>query len=448
MRSPVQRRVKRTPCLRISLEGTGRRWLSSVLLLLAVTMFSFEVGKLWLASAFAHTSDAGAWRRAAQLEPGNAEYWHRLGQSEEWDFEWGRLQQAVTYYEKATEVNPHSAAYWMDLGSSSETLGEIGRARKAFERARASQPGSPQVAWRYGNFLLRQQEVSQAFAEIRRAVASDPNLTSSAIAECWKAELSVDRLLNEVLPPHGPSYFLALDYFVDQKQPDAALAVWNRVLGLKQPLGLSQVAPLVDELVLQDRFEDALQVWRQALVAAGREKDKDAHGSSSLVFNGGFEHPPVNGGFDWRQSVIAGASLAFDTAVFHSGSRSLRITFDGSRNPDFSHFLQWVPVRPLHHYRFAAYLRTEEISTDSGVRFLLSDLGRPAALQVLTPDLVGTHSWTRIEQALVTTAETDVLVIMLRRTPTWKFDDRLGGSVWVDDVSLDPVVDPQKDSPQ
>jgi len=162
----------------------------------------------------------------------------------------------------------------------------------------------------------------------------------------------------------------------------------------------------------------------------------DASSDSSVLFNGGFEHDLVNGGFDWQELPVQGASFAIDTGVAHSGARSLRINFDGSVNQDFSQLVQWVAVEPRRRLRFAAYLRTEGISTDSGVRFLIYDPHHPTVPQTLTRDLTGTHPWSLVDTELTTGPETRLLAIVLRRLPSRKFDNKLQGTVWVDDVSL------------
>jgi hypothetical protein len=56
--------------------------------------------------------------------------------------------------------------------------------------------------------------------------------------------------------------------------------------------------------------------------------------------------------------------------------------------------------------------------------------------QTLTRDLTGTHPWSLIDAELTTGPETHLLAIVLRRIPSRKFDNKLQGTVWVDDVSL------------
>jgi hypothetical protein len=246
------------------------------------------------------------------------------------------------------------------------------------------------------------------------------------------------------LPAQNRYYLASLGYFLSQHQTDAALTVWDRLLGLKQTFEMGQVVGLINELIAQGRAKDAQRVWRQSLRATSWPQDEG--GNSSLVFNGGFEHNLLNGGFDWREDLISGATFGFDGTVVHSGARAVRIRFDGSTNLDFQNLRQFLAVEPRHRYHFAAYLRTEGISTDSGIGFAIYDAFRPAAPQILGPELVGTHDWSLVEMDLITSPETRLLAIVLRRIPSWKFDNKLFGTVWVDDVSLLPVFPDTDDS--
>jgi tetratricopeptide (TPR) repeat protein len=430
--------------MKISIESARARWLFSVGVFLITGSLAFVAGRVWLAAHWNASSDPDRWLGAANLEPADADYWYRLGLYEKWDFERGDLRQAVVYYQRATEANPRSDTYWMELAAAYEALGQTSRGREAFKKAKSSHPISSDVAWRYGNFLLRRGEFSEAFAEVRRALLSDPKLTVEAVSECWKASKDFPRILTELLPAQNRYYLIALDYLLSQHQTDAALSVWQQLLGLKQAFEMPQAVPLINELIGQGRAEDAQRVWRQALRATRWPQNEGGH--SSLVFNGGFEHDLLNGGFDWREDLISGAAFSFDGTVVHSGIRALRIKFDGSANLDFQNLRQFLPVEPRHRYHFAAYLRTEGISTDSGIGFAMYDAFRPATLQILGPGLVGTHPWSLVETDLMTSPETRLLAVVLRRIPSWKFDNKLFGTVWVDDVSLVPVSRETEDS--
>lgn len=380
--------------------------------------------------------------RAASLEPGNADYWDRLGFYEKWNFGQPDLRRAIVHEQRATDVNPRSDTYWMDLADAYEAVGQPARAQQAFAKAQSVHPISSDVAWRYGNYLLRQRDYPQAFAELRRALVTDPSLTAQAISECSKTSDDLPKILNEILPDQNSYYLTALDYFLAQHQTDAALTVWDHMLALKPSAKMEQSVPLINELISQQRVEDALRVWRKALENTGWPQD----GGPSLVFNGGFEHDLLNGAFDWREDPVSGAAFSADSDAAHVGSRALRITFDGSTNLDFRNLWEFLPVEPGTRYHFSAYLRLEGISTDSGIRFAINDAFDNAALQVLTPDLVASHPWSLVEADFVTGPKTHLLLIALRRLPSWKFDNKLRGTVWVDDVSLVPVADVAKEN--
>jgi len=437
----VERKCSRFITMKVLLEGGRARWVYFAGVLLIAGVLAYFAGKIWLAAHWGTSWDLDRMSRAAYLEPTNAAYWDRLGWYEKWNFERRDLHRTIVYFQRATEANPRSDTYWMDLADAYEAIGQPERSREAFDRAQSVHPISSEVAWRYGNFLLRRGDYLGAFAELRRALVSDPSLTVEAVSECFKAT-NDPRLLTNVLPSESQYYLTAMNYFLSQHQMDAAVTVWDQLLTLKQPAQMAQVVPLINGLISEERLEDALRLWRQALEATHWPQDQPS--DSSAVFNGGFEHDLLNGGFDWREDPISGATFHSDDAVVHSGRRAIRITFDGTANLDFRNLWQLCPVEPGRHYHFAAYMRAEGISTDSGIRFAIQDTLHPATLQILTRDFVGTQPWSLLEADLVTGPETHLLTIALRRVPSWKFDNKLRGTVWLDDVSLVPTQESRR----
>ena len=141
--------------MKISLERARARWSFFVGILLIAGSLVFVGGKVWLAAHWDASWDPDRLLRAANLEPTDADYWYRLGLYEKWNFEHRDLRRAVVYYQRATEVDPRSDTYWMDLADAYEAVGQMARSREAFERAQSAHPISSDVAWRYGNFLLR-----------------------------------------------------------------------------------------------------------------------------------------------------------------------------------------------------------------------------------------------------------------------------------------------------
>jgi tetratricopeptide (TPR) repeat protein len=418
----------------IYLESPGWRWAFALFVFLIGTSLFWQATQAWIAAEYAASAKPELWRSAAQWEPDNAAYWAQLGSMETWDLERGDLDQAAADYERAVQVNPHSDRDWLALAGIYERRGQISQAQAAFEKAQHNHPISPAVAWAYGNFVLRQGNASEACSEFRKALQTDPELTEDAMEVWWKSGLYTSQPISELLPSENRYYFKALDYFGRQNKIDAGLRVWDELLMLGQHFQLPQVLPFIDEMIFADRVRDAQRVWRQALDFS--RWPRDAQEESSLIFNGGFEHGFANGGFDWREQESADISFAFDMEIAHTGASSVRVTFNGKSNIDFHNVFQYVPVEEGRRYRFEAYLKSFALSTDSGIRFLISDPLHPALPLILTEGITGTQAWTRIETEIVTGPATRLVSIVLRRTPSLKFDNKLGGTVWVDDVSL------------
>jgi tetratricopeptide (TPR) repeat protein len=412
--------------------------------LLCAGILTFFSGKAYIAERWNASAKPGLWLQTVRLEPGNAEYWRHLGLYRQWDLSPGGIYEAQGDLQRATQIDPRSADLWMELADAYQSSGDLVRAQEAYGNAEADYPISAEVAWRYGSFLLYERNFAQGYTEIRKALVLDPALVTSAISECWQSNQDVVPVLDNLLPAKSAYYVNAIDFFLSQNLADPALAVWNRQLSLGLPVKVSDAIPLVDALIDQNRMAEAQQVWQRALRAANWPSDSSR--SKSLVFNGQFDHDITNGGFDWREPAVSGALFDFDGQIAHSASRSFRIRFDGTQNLDFQNLFQYVVVQPLTRYRFSAYVRTEELSTDSGIRFEILDPRHPSQVQLVTSNVTGTNPWTLVEADLVTGAGTNLLKITLRRIPSWKFDNKLRGTVWVGDVALTPVEVPRKDS--
>jgi hypothetical protein len=420
--------------VRLDLTRAWRRvvFLATALLLSGIVIFFSArayIGARWDAS-----SNPALWLKAAKLEPGNAEYWRHAGLLRQWDLNPSDMREAVQYLQVAAKVNTRSSGIWMDLADTYATAGDAGRAREAYDRAQSSFPMSAEVAWRYGNFLLYQDNYAEAYPKVRKAISLDPSLTQNALMECWQANPDVEPIVNGLLPDKSDYYVSAIGFFLAQKLVDAALVVWNRQRDRGLAIDMEETVPLVDALISEDRISEAQHIWKSELRASNWPQNSEKNGS--LVMNGGFENEIANGGFDWREVPLNAVTFDFDSAFVHSGTRSLRIEFDGTDNVDFGHLFQYIPVARDSRYHFSAFVRTERLTTDRGIGFEILDAQHPGQVQVTTSELTGTNAWTLLESEFATGPDTQVVKITLRRAPSWKFDNKLGGTVWVDDVAL------------
>jgi tetratricopeptide (TPR) repeat protein len=421
--------------MEIALGDAGKRGL---LLCLAIVIFctiAYQATMLWLAWDWGRSSQLNQQVRGARLEPGNAEAWDRIGEALAANFDNADSTQSVSFFERAVQVDAHSASDWMDLAQAYEINGELSQASHAYEQAQNDYPISADVLWKYGNFLLREGQTSQGLQEVHRALLTDPKLIPLAISRIWTFDPDVNVILHNVLPDKQEARFDALDFLAAKHEDAASLETWKQITAVAKtkPIDIRDAFPFLNELTSTDQAAKAERIWHEALAASGRPDTEPADGS--LIWNGGFEEPIVNGGLGWRFDQVPGAYISTDSNIQHSGEKSLRVDFTGGVNLDFHHVHQITPVEPSTHYIFQCFMRTDSISTESGMRFEVVDLN-DNEVSLMTPDLTGTNPWTPLRIDVTTGRDTHFLDIRLRRLPSRLFDNKLSGTVWVDDVSL------------
>jgi tetratricopeptide (TPR) repeat protein len=399
---------------------------------LVAALFTYSAVKLLLASNRMRSLNPIKMQGALALEPGYAEYWDRMGRLLQFELDDQDLPGALKNYQMAVKLSPRTARYWVDLAVVQENLGDVQRGREDFAEALAAYPASAEIRWEYANFLLRQGELQPALKSMRESIAGDPSLLPLAITRAWRATGNADELAAEVLPADAPAYLQALDFFAQEKNVDAGLKIWSHLAALPQKFTIDKLFPFFDEMIRENRAEDSVRMWTEALDVCGIPHDKSR---DQIVFNGGFESEMLNGGLDWRLSPGLGMAVEYDPTVHHGGSRSLRMDFNGGVNLDLSEPAQFVPVEPGELYSFHAYLRTDSISTESAIHFEIFDPSRGQTIAT-TDGLTGTHLWTGVDAELRTGPETRFLKVLLKRAPSRQFENKLGGTIWVDDVSL------------
>lgn len=380
---------------------------------------------------------AEGFKRATQLEPGNPEHWYLLGRFWQYNLEDPDPQKAIQDYGISLGFDPRSGRTWSELGTAYELEGDIPAAQNAFLHAKEVYPLSAEVAWRYGNFLLRQGLTSGAFAEIHQAVVADPHRGAEAFSRCLRVEPNVDVILDRVLPASAAVYADVLRDLAVDKQLDNALKVWNRLVKLHPHLRLEDSYPLVNALLERKDAAQALGVWNQATDFAGLSALRNP--PTSAIWDGGFELGVSGSTFAWSYNpVAADVEITPDSSEKHSGKRSLRLMFDGKTNINFVDVCQYSVVRPATNYRFSAWIRTAGITTDQGPRFILAGTGTRDHSSVVTPDVHGTQPWTRIEVPWTSGSEEQLLRVCLLRYPSELAGGDIQGSAWVDDAVLVP----------
>ena len=92
----------------------------------------------------------------------------------------------------------------------------------------------------------------------------------------------------------------------------------------------------------------------------------------------------------------------------------------------YNHVRQVVPL-PAGQYRLTAWAKTKGLTTNEGPRLAVDGLN--------TDSLTGTSDWTPLELRFQL-PEPKAVVVHIVRTPSQKFDNKIEGTVWLDDFVI------------
>ena len=332
--------------------------------------------------------------------------------------------------QEALRRNSASPYRWCDLGQALRQAGRIEEARYCYSQALKLGPSISPVLWRTALFYLRIKERRQALkymAELLQLAPDHRNLIFSIYL------LNVGDVVETFefgIPKEGP---LAKDYFayiVKNARAEDVHKAWHWI-ETSGVLDSEMAAKYVDFLIARGQLPEALRVWR---TAGGTDK---AYLHPNLVYNGDFEAEPLQYGLDWTFQSNRSVHIRRVLAPVFSGFFAMEIDFDGTENVEFSGLAEDVIIGP-GQYRFKAWVRTAQLTTDQGMCFRLSDRSNrqsPVATKMVTQ----TRGWTPIDLDFNWSGPMRPLRIEVVRHASWKFDNKIKGTVWIDGVSITKV---------
>ncbi len=348
-------------------------------------------------------------------------------------------EKAIQAYSRQLALDPFDPAAWGELSSAYSMQGDDRKAEAALTAGLAAVPKSPSLAWRYANLLVLTGRAAKAPPYARVAASANRELSQSAFHLGWKILPNGAEVLRQIVPDSIEGRWDYLRFMIATRRASEAYGIWAEVRNARPPEFAKAGTRYVEALVDQQQPELALKVWDEVLRSTGRTAAKP---EGELLTNGDFEEPILDGGFDWYFERIEGVRVDFDDREFQHGSQSLRLTFDGSSNPDFQNVWQKIPLVTGRRYRLSAFVRTEDLTSDSGVRVCAVGDGLvPAAIfKVCGKSRLGTEPWTREEIEFTAAAPNQLVGIALCRPHSARpLNNQISGRFWLDNVSLTPL---------
>src|SRR5215469_13118812 len=378
-----------------------------------------------------HAADGGSGGRlqlATRLESQNPEYWYRLGHYQQFNLEQPDTVASISSFERAVELNPGYTEAWLDLGTAYELDGNIAAARDAFSRAKKTYPASGEVAWRYGNFLLRQGDLPAAFTELKLTLQTDPRRAGAVFSRVYRADPDIDAIMNNLLPQSQEAYVDAINDAVDSRQLAVSQTMWMKLMSLKPSLQIDEFKKFVAALIANGDYDAALRIWEQGTSTMNLPPLIQPQGS--VLWDPSFESSIKNESFAWSFKPLEdGVQTEFDRSEKLSAQQSLRVSFDGKHNPESEIACTWGGVTPGTKYLFSGWVKSKDLTGDEGVRFHLRSLGNNTIPVAITKEVHGTTPWTLVDQQWAAGPGVHRIEVCVSRQPSTNQDVHISGDV-------------------
>ena len=302
------------------------------------------------------------------------------------------------------------------------------KARELFTKALALSPRDlPARAWLIQDLLVRGQyenaldqidrvlryspQQASVLMPVMARMAQDPRFAASLVPVLARRPPWREAMLREI---QGGEYPLAAD----------------QVLGeLRKAGGLTpeEHARWVEILMRQGHWPEAYARWASTLPRGAK---------LSPVFNGGFELPITQRGFDWRVRPVPGVSVTFEPTEGATGQaahivfRNRRIAMAG---------LEQALLLPTGAHTLSVRVRAEGLRTDRGLEWqVYCDRGRVLSA---SERIQGTFGWRTISFRVEVPANCPGQWLRLRNPAPAGTAQYASGDVWIDHVALTSALE-------
>ena len=344
-------------------------------------------------------------------------------------------KKAISLFRELLQRDSQNPYRWVDLGEAFLEAGQKEEARVCYGEVEALAPQSAPFLLRVANFYFLIGENNQALPITAHILTLIPDYDSIIFSEYARLVDHTEEVLQYGLPEDRRAVKSWLEYLMQAGRMDDAQRTWDWVArrGYDDDSTTGEYAGF---LVQQGHPDSGVSAWIQHLGARAGDYRK-----SNDLFNGNFEFEPSPAPFDWNLGHAQGVEVARECTTARPENCSLRIRFAGTQNVDFAAASQVAFVRS-GSYHFHASMRTEGLTTDQGIRFHIYDAELPARSDVIIGQFKGTTPWSPVEQDFTLPPQTKLLRVQIIRQPSMKFDNKIMGTAWIDDLRLEPISHP------
>lgn len=340
---------------------------------------------------------------------------------------------ALARLRAAVAANPAEGRAYAALGRLLEGRGEAELARQAMETASRLAPQRSDVQMEVAAYWMRQGDFARSLKHWDSVLRHRGGMRPRAFPELL--QLAADpghhgAFLSLLKQPVSwwPAFFM----HAARHAPDANTV---RVLFNLQQEGPNAATPDMLRAYLARLQKDGawLEAWFVWLNSLSKEQIRDM----AYLYNGSFEAPFSNLGFDWIQQKHPAVSLDRVGTYETSGERALRVRFRGLRLK-FAHLQQYLMLPPGEFY-LQGRARPDNLQAEQGMQWALYCLGETTPVAV-TDRYRGSTPWTRFRTRFSIPPDgCSVQMLRLELAGTVGLDFDAAGTIWFDDLRIEQV---------
>lgn len=345
----------------------------------------------------------------------------------------GDFLAAAKDYEQVSALRPHDYVAWLDLGSARDELGDSAGAIEAYQKATRLAPFYAEPYWELGYAQLQIGHEDEAFAHLRRAVASEPawsdDLSDLAIEHYGDDPAMI---LRAVRPESAEHQLKLAQIFIEQGYASEALDLFKAA---NQP-SVEARQNFLSSLLDAELFREAYDVWSQARRADSRSiNDYAGANITDDSFEGQIDLSEV--GFGWQApGKLVDVDISQERNGSHSGAKCLHLNFHGKSQTIKPLISQLVLLEPERKYRLSFAARTQELIAGALPEVVvLSESDADVLNQTITLP-PGTSAWNTFHLEFSAPKGTSAAYIILRRRSCGAASCPIFGHLWLDSFTL------------
>jgi hypothetical protein len=339
--------------------------------------------------------------------------------------------QAITYLSSAVRNNPTDGPTYAAIARIKEDSGDLAAAESAMQAAAQMAPRRVDVQLEAAGYWFRRGDIARAMKHMDVALTFGGSLRADLFPDLLKLaedpatrETAYARLLKQPVA-WWPQFFNHAA--AKATHVETLRALFQMQAGGPNLATTDGLRAYLHRLQRENLWIESYLVWLNHL-------RKDQINAVGNLFNGGFEEPISNLGFDW---IITPASqVVVDTATTYgaTGHKALRVVFRGPRI-QFQHLHQYVMLDP-GTYTLHGRARPENFEAAEGLQWSLYCAGEPQPL-AHTERFSGTDHWQHFTvQFKIPAQNCAVQMLRLELAGRSALDYEAKGAIWFDEMSI------------